>query len=57
MSFSCFVIRSLNYGYKNGELSSTQKKKKKRIITCIPKEGGSKFHLSKWIPISLLNVI
>lgn len=49
-----FVVRSLNYGYKVGELSSTQKQ---GIITCIPKEGKSKFSLGNWRPISLLNVI
>ena len=49
-----FVVRSLNYGYEIGEFSSTQKQ---GIITCIPKEGKSKFHLSNWRPISLLNII
>lgn len=49
-----FVVRSLNYGYKVGELSSTQKQ---GIITYIPKEGKSKFSLGNWRPISLLNVI
>jgi hypothetical protein len=44
----------LNYGYESGELSSTQKQ---GIITCIPKEGKSKYQLSNWRPISLLNVI
>lgn len=49
-----FIVRSLYHGYENGELSCTQKQ---GIITCIPKEGKSKFHLSNWRPISLLNVI
>lgn len=48
-----FVVRSLNYGFDQGELSSTQKQ---GIITCIPKEGKSKFSLNNWRPISLLNV-
>lgn len=33
---SSFVVRSLNYEYKVGELSSTQKQ---RNVTCIFKEG------------------
>lgn len=49
-----FIVRSLNHGYEIGELSCTQKQ---GIITCIPNEGKSKFHLSNWRPISLLNVI
>ena len=34
------MVRSLNYGYKVRELSVTQKQ---GIITCIPKDGKSKF--------------
>jgi hypothetical protein len=49
-----FVIRSLNLGYKSGELSVTQKQ---GIITCIPKDGKSKFYMKNWRPISLLNVV
>lgn len=49
-----FVVRSLNSGYKVGELSSTQTQ---GIITCIPREGKSKFSLGNRRPISLLNVI
>lgn len=49
-----FIVRSLNHGYEIGELSWTQKQ---GIITWIPKEGKSKFHLSNWRPIFLLNVI
>ena len=48
-----FVVRSLNYGFDQRELSPTQKQ---GIITSIPKEGKSKFSLSNWRPISLLNV-
>lgn len=33
-----FMVRSLNFGYKKGELSVTQRQ---GIITCIPKEGKS----------------
>jgi hypothetical protein len=48
-----FVVRSLNYGFDQGELSSTQKQ---GIITSVPREGKSKFSLSNWRSISLLNV-
>ena len=48
-----FVVRSLNYGYTIGEFSVTQKQ---GIITCIPKEGKSKYFLKNWRPITLLNV-
>ncbi len=47
-------IRSLNWGYEIGELSSTQKQ---GIITCIPKEGKSKFNIANWRPITLLNTV
>lgn len=48
-----FVVKSLNYGYNNGKFSITQRQ---GVITCIPKEGKSKFYLKNWRPISLLNV-
>lgn len=49
-----FIVRSLNFGYKKGELSVTQKQ---GIITCITKEGKSKFYIKNWRPITLLNVV
>ena len=49
-----FILNSLNYGYKTGSLSSTQKQ---GIITCLPKPNKSTFYLKNWRPISLLNVI
>ena len=49
-----FIMRSLNYGYRIGSLSITQKQ---GVITCLPKPNKSRFSLKKWRPISLLNVI
>ena len=49
-----FVLRSLNYGYLTGELSTTQKK---GIITCIPKENKSKIFLKNWRPLTLLDTV
>lgn len=49
-----FVLRSLNYGYKTGSLSVTQKQ---GVITCLPKPNKSRLSLKNWRPISLLNVV
>ena len=49
-----FILQSLNYGYRNGSLSITQKQ---GVITCIPKQNKSQINLKNWRPISLLNVI
>ena len=48
-----FVVKSLNYGFNKGELSTTQKE---GIITCIPKGSKSKKYIKNWRPISLLNI-
>ena len=48
-----FLIRSINYGFKIGKLSVTQRQ---GVITCIPKEGKEKRYLGNWRPITLLNV-
>ena len=48
-----FILRSFNFGYDKGCLSISQRQ---GVITCLPKEGKSKFFLKNWRPISLLNV-
>jgi hypothetical protein len=48
---AAFVFRSINYEYKTGQLSITQRQ---GIINCIPK--GDKF-MKNWRPISLLNTV
>jgi hypothetical protein len=47
-----FLLRSINWAYKSGKLSITQRQ---GIITCIPKHGKSRKCLTNWRPISLLN--
>ena len=47
-------VGQLNYGYRNGSLSITQKQ---GVITCIPKPNKSRVNFKKWRPKSLLNVI
>ena len=49
-----FILRSINYGYRTGSLSITQRQ---GILTCIPKPNKSRTTLKNWRPISLLNVI
>ena len=48
------ILNSLNYGYRTGTFSITQRQ---GIITCLPKPNKSPFYLKNWRPISLLNVI
>ena len=47
-----FLVRSINYGFRSGEMSITQKE---GIITCIPKENKPKQLLRNWRPTTLLN--
>ena len=49
-----FVIRAINFGYMNGELSITQKE---GIVICIPKENKSRTDLKNYRPITLLNCV
>ena len=49
-----FILRSVNFAYKNDSLSVTQNQ---GIITCIPKPNKPRQFLKNWRPISLLNVI
>ena len=48
-----FLVKSINYGFKIGELSATQKE---GIITCIPKGNKPRKYIKNWRPISLLNI-
>ena len=49
-----FIVRSINCGFQNGELSVTQKE---GIITCIPKDNKPRRFLTNYRPISLLNTV
>ena len=48
------VVRALNWGFRKGELSCTQRK---GIITYIPKGDKRRDLIKNWRPVSLLNVI
>ena len=48
-----FVVRSLNEGFKKGQMSITQKE---GIIICLPKSNKPREYLKNWRPISLLNI-
>ncbi len=47
------LVECLNYAYKHGELSTSQKQ---AIISLIHKKGKDRLLLKNWRPISLLNV-
>ena len=47
-----FLVRYINYGFRSGEMSITQKE---GIIAGIPKEDKPKQFLRNWRPITLLN--
>jgi hypothetical protein len=48
-----FVFRSINYGYKTGQLSNTQKL---GFITCIPKGDKPRKFMKNWRPVSPLKL-
>ena len=47
------LVKSFNESYSEQKCSISQRQ---GIITCIPKEGKSKYSLKNWRPITLLNV-
>ena len=47
------LVKTLNYSYNEGELSSSQKQ---AVITLIEKKDKGKSFIRNWRPISLLNV-
>ena len=51
-----FVLRSINAGFNNKELSLTVTQHQ-GIITCIPKENKPKNFLKNWRPLTLLDVV
>ena len=54
IDISYFILRSLNYGYRCGNLSASQKQ---GVITCLPKPNKCRQTLKNWRPISLLNLV
>ena len=46
------MLRAINYGFINGELSNSQKQ---GVITCLPKGDKVKQLLKNWRPISLIS--
>ena len=49
-----FVVRSINEGFRNKIMSTTQRE---GVIVCIPKGDKPREYLKNWRPISLLNVV
>ena len=47
------LVKCLNESLDKGKFSTSQRQ---GLITCIPKEGKSKFYLKNWRPITLLCV-
>ena len=51
--FGSLLVQSLNYAFKYGELSNSQKQ---AVITLVEKKGKDKRQMKNWRPISLINV-
>ena len=47
-----FLLGSINYAYKTGQLSVSQKR---GIVKLIPKKDAEPYYVKNWHPISLLN--
>ena len=47
------VVDTLNYAYKHGELSESQKR---GVITLLQKRGKDSLLIKNWRPVSLTNV-
>ena len=47
------LVKSLNYSYKHGELSSSQKE---AVIVLIQKKDRDRRQIKNWRPISLINI-
>ena len=46
------LVKSLNYGYLNGQLSVSQRR---GIIKLIPKKSEELYYIRNWRPLTLLN--
>jgi hypothetical protein len=53
LDIKSFILDSINYAIKSGELSTEQKR---GVLTLIPKKDKDRLHLKNWRPITLLNV-
>ena len=52
LDIGVFLVRSVNYGFENEELSVTQMQ---GVITCVPKDKKPKQFIKNWRPIYMLN--
>jgi hypothetical protein len=53
LDVNTILVKSFNESYSEQKIAISQRQ---GIITCIPKEGKSKYSLKNWRPITLLNV-
>ena len=49
-----FVLRSLNEGFRKGEMSNTQRE---GVVVCLPKTENDRDRIKNWRPITLLNTV